>query len=98
MNRKGKYFTVMIALACSSKPKKKNSELHSQLAATIAERIKIIKQWEDSLLPVSRPGKKNIHEELLETISELMRTKRKWQQLLSPRQDLRILFQEKEAA
>ena len=41
---KGKYITTQLLIACLSKPATLRQDIHTQLAATIAERKKIIAQ------------------------------------------------------
>ena len=86
---KGKYITTQILLACLSKPPGMKKDIHAQLEETIAERKRIIQQWEKSF--VSKPAgiKKDIHAQLAETIAEHKKIMEQWTGLFS-REDGRV--------
>ena len=43
---RGKYITTNVLLACLSKPKDREKDIHTQLKETIAERRKIMRELE----------------------------------------------------
>jgi hypothetical protein len=75
---KGKYIRKRVLLACLSKPWGNKKDIHARIEETIAERKKILQQWEG--LFISKPSgvKKDIHAQLKETIAEHRRTMQQW--------------------
>ena len=77
---KGKFSIWQIIEAFMPKKKGQGKDIHSQLAETITERKKILKQWEKIFLPKPAVVKKDIHEQLQETIAELKRERQLWKE------------------
>lgn len=96
MRRKGKYLTNNVLMACLSNALRSKKDIHAQLAETIAERRKIIEQWESSSL--SKVSTKNIHAQLRETIDELKMIMRRSGKILSTTHTYGSLIQDKSAA
>jgi hypothetical protein len=92
---KGKYITTQILLACLSKPQGSKKDIHALLEETIAERRRILEQWEKSFLGVPR---KDIHAMLQETIAERKRILQQWENLFFPEQDNCYIIEDKKAA
>lgn len=101
---KGKYITKQILLACGSKRRFVKKDIHAQLEETIAERKKILQQWEEvfrSMHPVIgniNDMEKDIHAQLEETIAQYSRMRKGWEKFLSAEQDGNIATQNKKAA
>ena len=58
------------------KPEKTKKSIHEQISETIAERKRILPEWEKLFLEEDRKGTKDIHLQLKETISEFKRARR----------------------
>ena len=95
---KGKYVTKQILLACLVKPQGIRKDIHAQLAETIAERRRILPEWERLFLSEPSGIKQDIHAQLAETIAEHRRIMKQWNRLFSPEQDSSIIMQDKKAA
>jgi len=72
---KNKYITTQILMAARSKPKRIKSDIYGELEKTIAERKKLIKQFEKIFSPGKPGNEKDIHVQLAETIAEFKRTR-----------------------
>jgi len=92
---RGKYITNQVLLACLSKPQGVKKDIHTLLGETIAERKRILEQWEKSFLGVPR---KDIHAMLQETIAERKRILQQWENLFFPEQDNCYIIEDKKAA
>jgi hypothetical protein len=47
---KRRYVTVQVLLACKSKPAPIKKDIHAELAETIAEHKRLVRQWEQKFL------------------------------------------------
>lgn len=52
-----------------TRPQNTNKNIHEQIAETIAERKRILPEWERIFLTENKPEEKDIHLQLKETIS-----------------------------
>lgn len=102
---KHRYITWQILLACRSKQTKPKKDIHMQLEETIAERKRILADWERLFLSDRPAGKndipvveKDIHAELAETIAEYKRIRKQWQPSVLLREENSFLRQDREAA
>lgn len=102
---KHQYITKQILLACRSGWSKPKKDIHTQLQETIAERKKILAEWERVFLsgqPVNSPKvavrEKDIHAQLAETIAEYKRIRKQWQPSLLLGKENSFLRQDREAA
>jgi hypothetical protein len=91
---KRKYITNQILLACLSKPQTPKKDIHEMLAATLAERRKIMLRWEASFFGEG----KDIHTRLAETIAERNRIVREWERSFFPEKKTRYIMGDKQAA
>lgn len=80
---KGKYITTQILMACYSKRPAKEPNIHEQLEETIAERKKIIQQYELTVTETPAAAKKTIHAELEETISVVRKAMQQYGRLFA---------------
>jgi len=92
---RGKYITNQILMACLSKPRAPKKDIHALLEETIAERRKILEQWQQSFFGMPS---KDIHALLQETIAERQRILPQWEKLYFPEQDNSYVMQNKKAA
>ncbi len=67
---KGKFNKKNRLMAWLSKPKKAKKSIYDQIEETIAERKRILPEWEKLFLGEDVTTKKDIHLQLQETISE----------------------------
>ena len=73
---KKKYITNQMLLAFQAKPKRQNEDIYTQLAETIAERQKLIPEWEKIFETRPKPViEKDIHSQLAETIAQYKQMK-----------------------
>lgn len=72
---KNKYITTQILLATRSKRKQKTMNIYAELEKIIAERKKLLKQWERIFLMGIPETQKDIHVQLAETIAEYKKMK-----------------------
>ena len=72
---KNKYITTQILLAVRSKRKPKKTDIYADLEKTIAERKKLLEQWEKIFTSSQAVIKKDIHVQLAETIAEFRKAK-----------------------
>ena len=75
---KRKFNIWQISELFAPKRKEVRNDIHSQLAETIIERKKILKEWEKLFLPKAIAVKKDIHDQLQETIAKLKRERQIW--------------------
>ena len=75
--------TTNILLACFEKSPVIKKDIHTQLEETIAERKKLVEQWEILLLEKSPGVKQDIHVQLNETIARLKRERQVFRKSLS---------------
>lgn len=97
---RGKFICKQVLLACITN-KKKKFDIHDQLEQTIAERKKIIQEWETKLYQrtaVIKTIKKDIHAELAETIAAYERTMEEWRKKLDAKQHKLVSMGNKQAA
>lgn len=94
---KGKYITTKILLACMSKPAGIKKDIRTQLAETIAQRRKLIEQWE---LLIAKPydATKDIHAQLADTIKGLKGVIQHSRKSISPEQNQSFVLHDKKAA
>ena len=98
---KGKYITIQILLACLKKPAEVKKDIHAQLAETIAERKRIMQQYQKVFLSTHsdiKETKKDIHAQLRETIAEYRTTVKQWEGFFSPAKETKIMFTNQKAA
>ena len=98
MKRIGKYITTDILLACLSTPPGMKKDIHTQLKETIAERKRIIQQWESSFLVTHADIKNVIHTQEGKTINGQETTSRQRETLFSREQDCDNVMMNKTAA
>ena len=72
---KNKYITTQILLAARSKRRRKQTDIYTELEKTIAERKKLLEQWEKIFTTGKVVIQKDIHVQLAETIAEFKRAK-----------------------
>jgi len=84
---KGKYINTIILQACLSKRRVIKKDIYTQLSETIAERKKLIKEWENSFIEKPLTTKNDIHTQLEQTIAELKKVMQQSADILSPGQD-----------
>lgn len=73
MKRKGKYITTNMLLACLSKSSIIKKDIHAQLEETIAQRRRLIEQWENLVRATPSEIRQDIHAQLKKTIAGLRR-------------------------
>lgn len=102
---KRRYVTKQILLACQSKRAGVKKDIHVQLEETIAERRKILPEWEKLFLRnqlASREDlpvvQKDIHARLAETIAAYKRARKQSQRLFLQEKNTGFLRQDKRAA
>jgi len=66
---KRKFITTQILLACRKKAPQVKKDIYTQLEETIAERKKLLEQWDGIFMPKPEPLQKDIHAQLAETIA-----------------------------
>ena len=72
---KRKFITTQILLACRKKAPHLKKDIYAQLEETIAERKKLLQQWEKIFMPKPESLRKDIHTQLAETIAEYKKMK-----------------------
>ena len=72
---KNKYITTQTLMAARSRRKRIKTDIYAELEKTIAEREKLIEQWEKIFSIGKVIIQKDIHVQLAETIAEFKRTK-----------------------
>jgi uncharacterized protein YukE len=75
---KWKYIKKQALPACLSKSRGNKKDIHAGIEETIAERKKILQQWEGLFISTPSGIKKDIHAQLEETIAEHRRTMQQW--------------------
>jgi hypothetical protein len=93
MNRK--YIKIQVLMACRATHWKTRKNIYNQLEETIAERNRILPQWEKLFLPEES---RDIYALLEETIAERKRTLKEWEKLFPPQQTIDFKIMEKNAA
>ena len=79
---RNKYITTQTLLAARTRPKRIKMDIYAELEKTIAERKKLVEQWE-KIFSTGKPViQKDIHVQLAETIAEFKKTKQLWDRRL----------------
>ena len=81
---KRKYTTTQILPACEAGPSVIRKDIHAELEETIAERKKILTEWEKLFLPKPAERKKDIRAELEETVAEHKKIMQQWKNFFTP--------------
>ena len=93
-----KSFIKQMLAVLKSRAPSRSIDIHGQLAETIAERQKILDQWEKIFQPRSVEITKDIHDQLRETIAGLKQTKQQFRSRLFSTKDDSPAFRNKKAA
>ena len=81
-----KYISIHTLLACRSEQQPVKKDIHAQLQETIAERKRILTDWESLFLDDSTNAA-TIHRQLKATIAELKRTKQQYAGFFATQKD-----------
>ena len=96
---KGKYITTQIIMACRKKGQHSKKDIYTQLKETIAEREKLLQQWERIFMPKPERVQKDIHTQLAETIAEYKKMKEQLNNRVNGwEQESRSIITDKKAA
>jgi len=81
---KSKFIKGRVLLACLFKSPEIKKDIYAQIEETIAERKRILPEWEKLCLEESKNAKKDIHVQLKETIAEFRQSMRQHEGFFSP--------------